>query len=90
MCSLDAPSSATTLRPCVELLSLTRNYHLGSEAVHALAGVDLSIRYGEHVAIVGPSGSGKTTLLQIPGAIRRASCRAPIRRCSPSRLACSC
>ena len=28
-----------------------------------LHSIDLSIRFGEHVAIVGPNGSGKTTLL---------------------------
>jgi len=58
-------------RPCVELRELTRLYHLGQETVHALAGVDLSIQYGEHVAIVGPSGSGKSTLLQILGCLDR-------------------
>jgi len=55
--------------PCVELSALTRLYRLGDETVQALDGVDLSIRYGEHVAIVGPSGSGKTTLLQILGCL---------------------
>ncbi|MDX6691378.1 MAG: putative transport system ATP-binding protein [Solirubrobacteraceae bacterium] len=39
--------------------------------VRALAGVDLTVRRGEAVAIVGPSGSGKTTLLQIMGTLDR-------------------
>ena len=55
--------------PCVELSNLTRLYRLGDETVHALDGVDLTIRYGEHLAVVGPSGSGKTTMLQILGCL---------------------
>jgi len=57
------------LRPCVELTGVERHYRLGDEVVRALDGVDLSVRYGEHVAVVGISGSGKSTLLQILGCI---------------------
>ena len=62
--SLSRPQAA-----CVALRGVERFYALGAETVHALDGVDLSIRYGEHVAIVGPSGSGKSTMLQILGCI---------------------
>src|SRR6266481_5878885 len=43
-------------------------------AVRALAGVDLSVRPGELVALAGENGAGKTTLVRcIAGDIRSAS-----------------
>lgn len=62
----------STSEPLIEVCGLTRVYGDGA-AVHALAGVDLSIEAGEFVAIVGPSGSGKSTLLHILGALDRPS-----------------
>ncbi|HCM26712.1 MAG TPA: lipoprotein-releasing system ATP-binding protein LolD [Treponema sp.] len=53
----------------LELAKIEKIYVKGSNEVHALAGVDLSIEKGEFLAVVGPSGSGKTTLLNIIGCL---------------------
>ncbi|WP_307781977.1 ABC transporter ATP-binding protein [Streptomyces sp. MBT65] len=39
--------------------------------VHALRDVHLTVRRGEHLAVVGPSGSGKSTLLNTLGLLDR-------------------
>ena len=49
--------------------NITKVYHVGSEDVHALAGVTLEIQKNEYVAIMGPSGSGKSTLMNIIGCL---------------------
>lgn len=52
---------------------ITKVYGQGAAAVHALRGVDLTIRRGELIVLLGPSGSGKSTLLNILGGIDRAT-----------------
>ncbi|MDP2884074.1 MAG: ABC transporter ATP-binding protein [Ignavibacteria bacterium] len=49
--------------------NIAKIYHVGSEDVHALAGVTLEIQKNEYVAIMGPSGSGKSTLMNIIGCL---------------------
>ncbi|MCC6946195.1 MAG: ABC transporter ATP-binding protein [Bradyrhizobiaceae bacterium] len=56
-------------RPLIELRGVTKVYGTGDAAVHALAGVDLSIADGEFVAIMGASGSGKSTAMNIIGCL---------------------
>ena len=48
---------------------LSKTYHMGDVAVHALRGGDLQLRTGEFVVMLGPSGSGKSTLLNILGGL---------------------
>ena len=55
----------------IELEDIRRTYRMGSEDVHALKGISMQIREGEHLSITGSSGSGKSTLLHILGCLDR-------------------
>lgn len=57
----------------VELDTVRKTYTMGTETLHAIAGLDLCLYRGEYVAIMGPSGCGKSTLLNILGCLDRPS-----------------
>ena len=59
--------------PLVKIVGLERVYQVGSEQVHALRGIDLTIMPGQFVAFKGRSGSGKTTLLNLIGGLDQPS-----------------
>jgi putative ABC transport system ATP-binding protein len=55
------------MREFITLENVRKIYHMGEVEIHALDGVDFTIKEGEFVIIVGPSGAGKTTVLNILG-----------------------
>lgn len=63
-----------TQEPILQISELHKRYNKGkSNEVHALRGIDLTIRKGDMAAIMGISGCGKTTLLNMIGHLDRRS-----------------
>ena len=53
----------------IQTYDLWKTYQMGDQKIHAVSGVDTTIRQGEYVAIMGPSGSGKSTFMNLIGCL---------------------
>ncbi len=64
----DQAAAAATV---VDWRDVHKIYRMGEERVHALNGIDWTVKEGEYWAVMGPSGSGKSTLLNLLGCLDR-------------------
>jgi len=62
---------STSSEPLIRIAGVEKLYHRGSEEIHVLTGIDLTVQRGEFLALMGPSGSGKSTLLNLIGGLDR-------------------
>jgi lipoprotein-releasing system ATP-binding protein len=57
--------------PFLSASSLNKTYLVGTQRLHVLRDLDLTVERGEMVAVVGASGVGKSTLLHLLGGLDR-------------------
>ena len=55
----------------LETREITKTFQNNGNQVHALRGINLTVKPGEMVAVMGPSGCGKSTLMHILGGLDR-------------------
>ena len=58
--------------PFVSISGLNKAYVVGTQPIHVLRDLDLTVERGEMLAVVGASGVGKSTLLHLLGGLDRA------------------
>ena len=57
--------------PFITVTSLNKRYRVGTQDIHVLRDLQLSVEAGEMLAIMGASGVGKSTLLHLLGGLDR-------------------
>jgi putative ABC transport system ATP-binding protein len=65
------PVPVVTTAPAVQLISVSKVYGSGPNAVTALDQVSIGLAKGSFTAVMGPSGSGKSTLLHCAAGLDR-------------------
>lgn len=57
----------------IKLTRISKTYHHGRHAIHALRDINLSVNTGEIVGVIGKSGAGKSTLIRCVNLLERPS-----------------
>lgn len=57
------------MQEIINLKDISRRYTVGTETIHALRSITITIYKNEYVALMGSSGSGKSTLMNIVGCL---------------------
>lgn len=57
------------MQEIIQIEHIAKEYRIGTQTVHALRDINLSINKNEYVALMGPSGSGKSTLMNTLGCL---------------------
>ncbi len=61
------------MTPIIDMQHVNRVFSVGTQQVHALRDINLTVAPGAYISIMGPSGSGKSTLLNLIGLLDRPS-----------------